>query len=157
MAFEDEYTERQPQFSSTKGPITTWDTNPLFTLLAQLGSGILLLMQWGLALLVLPLIISFMPPTGPVDPIGITVMLFFAPLGAFQLYLAYRLYNRAANTLNLAFITAIVIVILSVTVIITSLATGTLAGIQLPAIQIGINVIIAYLTKLQEVSDHFDG
>ena len=114
-------------------------------------------MQWGIALVVLPMIISFMPPTGPVDPIGFVVMILFFPLGLFQLYLAYRLYNRVPNTLNLSFITAVLIAILSVTIIITGTATGTLAGIQLPAIQIGVNVIIAYLTKLQDVADHFEG
>lgn len=156
MAFEDEYTQPQKPVSTGRGPITTWDTNPLFTLLSQFGSGFILVMQWGIALAVLPMIISLMPPTGPVDPIGFVVMIFFFPLGLFQLYLAYRLYNRVPNTLNLSFITAVLIAILSVTLIITGTATGTLAGIQLPAIQIGVNVIIAYLTKLQDVADHFE-
>ncbi|MGY5864057.1 MAG: hypothetical protein RTV41_05600 [Candidatus Thorarchaeota archaeon] len=157
MAFDDEYTQPQPQVRSGTGPITTWDTNPLFTLLAQFGSGFLLVMQWGIALVVLPMILPLMPPTGPVDPIGFVVMILFFPLGLFQLYLAYRLYNRVSNTLNLSFITAVLIAILSVTIIITGISTGTLAQIQLPAIQIGVNVIIAYLSKLQDVADHFEG
>lgn len=85
------------------------------------------------------------------------MMVLFVPLGAFQLYLAYRLYNRKPNTLNLSFISAILVIVMSVVIIITGVVTGTLAGVQLPAAQIGVNVVLAYLTKLTDVNDHFEG
>lgn len=71
MAFEGEFEHPQQPSKPRNGPITTWESTSLFTFLAQFGSGFILLLQWGIALAILPLIISLMPPTGPVDPIGL--------------------------------------------------------------------------------------
>ncbi len=157
MAFDGEFEEHQPERKPRDGPITSWDTNPLFTFLAQIGSAILLLVEWGIALAVLPLIISLMPPTGPVDPIGFVIMILFVPVGAFQMFLGYRLYKRVPNTLKLSFIVAIWVILMSMTIIITGFLTGTGGAIQLPMIQIGVNVVLAYLSRLNDVREHFDG
>ncbi len=157
MAFEDEYEAPRPPTKIRGGPITSWDSSPLFTLLVQFGSGFLLVMQWGVALALLPLIIEMMPPTGPVDPIGSFVMILFFPLGLVQLYLAYRLYNMVPGTLKIAFVVAIWIIIMSGIIIVTSILAATQASFQLPVVQIGINVVLAYLTQLRDVTEHFDG
>ena len=155
MAFEGEYGEYQPEGKPRDGPITTWDTNPLFTFFALFASGFLLLIEWGIALIALPYILQFMPPTGPPDPIGIVVMMLFVPVGALQVYLAYRLYKRTPNTLNVAFFSAVLVIIMSVTIIITGFLTGTSTDPTLPAIQIGVNGILAYLSRLYDVKEHF--
>jgi len=156
MAFEGEYDDFKPQTKPRRGPITTWDSNPLFTFFAQFGSGFLLVLQWGLALAVIPMILPLMPPTGPVDPIGFYTMILFVPVGAFQLYLGYRLYNRIPNTLRLSVASAILVIAMSVTIIITGFMTGTNTDISLPAIQIGINAVLAILANLNDVKEHFE-
>jgi hypothetical protein len=157
MAFEGEYDDFQPEKKPKYGPITSWDSNPLFTFFAQIASALILLIEWGIALAMLPLFIAYMPPTGPVDPVGVVIMTLFVPLGAFQMYLGYRLYKRVPNTLKLAFIGAIWVILMSVTIIITSFLTGTGASIQLPVIQIAVNVVLVYLSRLNDVKEHFDG
>ncbi|MHA1944267.1 MAG: hypothetical protein ACW96M_07715 [Candidatus Thorarchaeota archaeon] len=155
MAFpEDAYS--QPQIGPRDGPITTWDSNPLFTLLAQFGAGFILVLEWGIALAVLPMILPLMPPTGPIDPIGTVIMMLFVPVGVFQLYLSYRLYRREPNTLNFSFITSILVIVMTGIIIVSGIMTGTLSNFALPAIQIGINLALLYLTKLNDVVNHFE-
>jgi hypothetical protein len=156
VAFEGEYTDFQ-QESKPSSAITTWDTNPLFTFFAQIASGFILLVEWGIALVFLPFILQFVPPTGPPNPVGMVVMVLFVPVGILQLYLGYRLYKRIPNTTRLSLISALWVIIMSVTLVITGYATGTLSDISLPAVQIGANVVLAYLATLRDVKEHFDG
>ncbi|MFW9769046.1 MAG: hypothetical protein ACFFEM_09520, partial [Candidatus Thorarchaeota archaeon] len=65
MAFEGEYGDFQTEKKPTSGAITTWDTNPLFTFFVQLVSGLILLVEWGIALAFIPYILQFAPVTGP--------------------------------------------------------------------------------------------
>jgi hypothetical protein len=157
MAFEGEYEDFQTQKRPTDGPISSWDTNPLFTFFAQIASGLILLIEWGIALAFLPFILQLMPPTGPPNPVGLIVMVLFVPVGVFQIYLGYRLYRRTPNTTRLSFMSALWVIIMSVTLVVTGFATGTMSDISLPAVQIGANVVLTYLSRLNDVKEHFDG
>ncbi len=152
--YPDRYGEPQP---TGAGPITQWDSNAMFTFILVCVSGGFLLMTYGLILSFLPLI-WLVAPSLPIGNLpGIIIMIIFVPVGLIQLYVAWRLYKRTPDTLNLSNIVSIFVIILTGAMFVTEIATVTLSSIEFEIIQIGVNVVLLYLSQLSVVKNHFDG
>lgn len=153
MAFEEP--ESTPTASSSS-QIMQYDTNSLMALLFQFCAGVITIMMFAPAvLLLLPLLISL--PGGPVNLAGTISLVVLVPVGLIQIYFGYRLYKKIPNTIPTAIISDIVAFSLYIVSLVSSILTDTLSSSpQLYIALLGINLVAVILLRMPSVRNTFE-
>lgn len=152
MAFpEDSDYGRPREVKSHSKSITEYETSALFALLLQFGTAIMTLTAFGPTLALIPLLISEMPATGPVNPIGFYSIIVLVPVGLVQLYAAYSLYKRNPSCIMHSWISDLIALTLYCALFISSIMTDTLSSVQMFVAYIGINLVLVVLLRMPEV------
>ena len=133
-----------------------YDTNSLMALLCQFCAGVITIMTFAPAvLLLLPLLISI--PGGPVNLVGTISLVLLVPVGLFQIYFGYRLYKKIPNTIPTAIISDVVAFSLYLVSLISSILTNTLSSSpQMYIALLGINLVAVVLLRMPSVRSTFE-
>ena len=157
MAFPEDTEPRKAPAAQYANPMMAYDTATLFALLLQFGTAVMSLITWGPALAVVPLIISEMPPTGPVNPIGFYLMIAMVPLALVQLYFAWRLFKKESGCVTGSLLSDLWALIFYVLILVSSVMTDTLADSpQMFIGYIGVNAILVILFLMPSVKSQFE-
>ena len=150
MAWEED----QPSYTGPRGtgrvPMSQMESHSLFALLLVAVSGALLLYSSGLILFAVSILIAI--GFEIINPLLITLYIIYLPIGCYQLYLTWGMYNRKSSAGKQAIYVAIIVIAMSV----MELAISMLID-QMVLGAIVVNAIVLYLLTQTKAKHEFIG